>query len=137
MPLAQSWPSLIAPKLQENTGITKVVNASISGDTTANGLSRLPQLLQIHQPQWVLIELGANDGLRGFPPKRIEKNLESLIALSQSHQAKVMLMQIEIPPNYGKRYTQAFADLYPKIAEKEKVPLIPFFMEKVVLTPVG
>ena len=88
-----------------------------------------------HQPDWVLIELGANDGLRGWSPDLIRKNLTQLINLSQQSGAKVALMQIEIPPNYGKRYTKAFSNIYPELSKEMKIPLIPFFMEKVVLTP--
>lgn len=134
MALEKSWPSLIAPKLTETSDITSVVNASISGDTSGNSLARLPALLKQHSPDYVLIELGANDGLRGFPPKQIRNNLAQLISLSRESGAQVMLMQIQIPPNYGQRYSKAFADIYPALSKEMQIPLIPFFMEKVVLT---
>lgn len=89
MAIEKSWPTLIEPKLAQSSDITRVVNASISGDTTGNSLDRLPQLLEQHQPEWVLIELGANDGLRGFPPKQIRQNLTKLINLSQESGAQV------------------------------------------------
>lgn len=134
MAIEKSWPTLIEPKLAQSSDITRVVNASISGDTTGNSLDRLPQLLEQHQPEWVLIELGANDGLRGFPPKQIRQNLTKLINLSQESGAQVALMQIQIPPNYGQRYSKAFADIYPALSKEMQIPLLPFFMEKVVLT---
>lgn len=134
METSQSWPHLIEPILAKNTVIKKVINASISGDTTANGLERLPALLQDYQPNWLLIELGANDGLRGFPINIIENNLASLVRLAQENNVKPLLMQIQIPPNYGSRYTQAFFDIYPRISQEFSVPLLPFFMEKVVTT---
>lgn len=135
MPIEKSWPTLMEQRLRNDGQVEKVVNASISGDTTGNGLARLPALLDTYQPDWVLIELGANDGLRGWSPELIRKNLTQLINLSQQSGAKVALMQIEIPPNYGKRYTKAFSNIYPELSKEMKIPLIPFFMEKVVLTP--
>ncbi|WP_325893555.1 arylesterase [Grimontia sp. NTOU-MAR1] len=134
MAIEKSWPSLIEPKLTEISKITSVVNASISGDTSGNSLDRLPALLEQYSPDYVLIELGANDGLRGFPPKQIRNNLSELISLSQENGAQVMLMQIQIPPNYGQRYSKAFADIYPELSKEMQIPLIPFFMEKIVLT---
>lgn len=134
MAIEKSWPSLLAPQLVGQGTVTKVVNASISGDTSGNSLDRLPALLEQHAPAWVVIELGANDGLRGFPPKKIRENLTKLITLSQESGAKVMLMQIQIPPNYGQRYSNAFADIYPELSKEMQIPLIPFFMEKVVMT---
>ncbi|MGF1707296.1 arylesterase [Enterovibrio baiacu] len=134
MAIEKSWPSLLEPQLVDQGTVTKVVNASISGDTSGNSLDRLPALLEQHAPAWVVIELGANDGLRGFPPKKIRENLTKLITLSQESGAKVMLMQIQIPPNYGQRYSNAFADIYPELSKEMQIPLIPFFMEKVVMT---
>ena len=133
MEASQSWPQLIEPILAKNTPIRKVINASISGDTTGNGLERLPELLKLHQPNWILIELGANDGLRGFPIKTIEKNLDSLIRISQENNVKTMLMQIQAPPNYGKRYSRSFYNMYLNASKKFDVPLLPFFLEQVIL----
>lgn len=140
MSLEESWPSLLPQELQKHASITanhpiNVVNGSISGDTTGNGLARLPELLTQHQPSWVIIELGANDGLRGFPPKLIKANLTSLIQMSKDSGARIALMQIQVPPNYGKRYSQAFYDIYPSIAKEQSVPLLPFFLEYVIQQP--
>ncbi|WP_407332480.1 multifunctional acyl-CoA thioesterase I/protease I/lysophospholipase L1 [Enterovibrio sp. 27052020O] len=134
MAIEKSWPSLLEPKVVSVSPINRVINASISGDTSGNSLDRLPALLEQHSPDWVLIELGANDGLRGFPPKQIRNNLAKLITLSQESGANVAIMQIQIPPNYGQRYSKAFADIYPSLSKEMQIPLIPFFMEKVVLT---
>lgn len=130
----KSWPTLLEPILAKSTPIKKVINASISGDTTGNALDRLPKLLDQHKPTWILLELGANDGLRGFNPNIVKNNLLKLIELSKQKNSKPLLMQIQIPPNYGSRYSKTFANLYPKISQDENVPLLPFFMEKVVLT---
>ncbi|MDD9155130.1 multifunctional acyl-CoA thioesterase I/protease I/lysophospholipase L1 [Aliivibrio sp. S4TY2] len=135
MPIEQSWPSLLPLQLEKLGKITKVVNGSISGDTTGNGLDRLPTLLKQHQPNYVLIELGANDGLRGFPPQRINANLESMFTQINAANAKPLLMQIQVPPNYGKRYSQAFGSLYPALSEKHDIPLLPFFLEEVIIKP--
>ncbi|MCG7490748.1 arylesterase [Vibrio sp. Of14-4] len=132
MSIDKAWPTLL-PNVIAKTGRTlTVVNASVSGDTTGNGLDRLPTLLNTHTPDIVLIELGANDGLRGFSPKLIQDNLRQIIQLVQSRGAKALLMQIHILPNYGKRYTQAFADLYPMLSKQLDVPLLPFFLEGVI-----
>lgn len=133
MSIEQAWPSLLADTLTHHNPPIQVVNASISGDTTLNGLNRLPALLKQHKPTWVLIELGANDALRGFPVPTIKKNLTSLITQVQATQSQVLLMQIRIPPNYGKKYTQQFENIYSNLAQQYALPLLPFFMEEVVL----
>lgn len=133
MPLESAWPNKLSQNLLERGFDYQVINGSISGDTTGNGLARLPQLLEEHKPTWVLIELGANDGLRGFHPNVISKNLEQIILASQSASANVALMQIQMPPNYGQRYSQAFANIYPKLSDKYQVPLLPFFLPQVIL----
>lgn len=135
MPIEQSWPSLLPIQLEKLGKVTEVINGSISGDTTGNGLDRLPTLLEQHQPNYVLIELGANDGLRGFPPQKINANLESMFMQIKMANAQPLLMQIQVPPNYGKRYSQAFGSLYPKLSEKHDIPLLPFFLEKVIVKP--
>ncbi|SJL84639.1 Arylesterase precursor [Vibrio palustris] len=132
MPIEQAWPSLLSDKLSEKGKNVTVINASISGDTSGNGLARLPGLLKQHTPDSVLLELGANDGLRGFPPQGTEKNLRQMIDIIQNTNTKVIMMQIRIPPNYGKRYTQMFSDIYPRVAKATQTPLIPFFMEKII-----
>lgn len=135
MAIEQSWPSLLPQELAEKGIEAHVINGSISGDTTGNGLQRLPALLKQHQPDWVVIELGANDGLRGFPPTTIKQNLLQLIQQSKDAGSQVALMQIMVPPNYGKRYTEAFANVYPDIAKQQDIPLVPFFLEKVIVKP--
>ncbi|WP_431225829.1 multifunctional acyl-CoA thioesterase I/protease I/lysophospholipase L1 [Serratia sp. L9] len=135
LPVAQAWPTRLAAEWQKHPGYPKVVNASISGDTASQGLARLPELLKQHQPRWVMIELGANDGLRGFPAKDIEHDLNQIITQVIQAGAKPLLMQIHIPPNYGRRYTEAFSAIYPALATQFGIPLLPFYMEQVVIKP--
>ncbi|PFG58231.1 acyl-CoA thioesterase-1 [Vibrio sp. ES.051] len=132
MPIESSWPSLLPDVLLEHGQDVTVINASISGDTTGNSLARLPQLLNQHTPDMVLIQLGANDGLRGFPPQLITSNLSKMITMIKDSGADVVMMQIRVPPNYGKRYSDMFYDIYPKLAAHQQVKLMPFFLEKVV-----
>ncbi|MEE8059982.1 MAG: arylesterase [Pseudomonadales bacterium] len=113
----------------------QVINASISGETTAGGLSRLPKLLTQYQPSIVIIELGANDGLRGFPIKTFRDNLDQLVSLPQTANAKVLLTGMHIPPNYGPRYTQMFYASYGIIAQKYQIPLLPFLLEDIAIYP--
>ena len=135
MDIKQSWPSLLPAALLEHDKSVKVINGSISGDTTGNGLARLPQLLEEHAPDTVLIELGANDGLRGFPPKLMSSNLQSIIEQVKASGATPVMMQIRIPPNYGKRYNQQFESVFTSTSEQHKVPLLPFFLEHIILKP--
>ncbi|MBU1310120.1 MAG: arylesterase [Gammaproteobacteria bacterium] len=116
--------------LQQNTH-WQLINASISGETTAGGLARLPALLTQHKPDAVLIELGGNDGLRGFPVATAKSNLNEIISLVKQHNATPVLMQIRIPPNYGPRYVQQFSAIYPQLAEQQQVTLWPFFMDNI------
>ncbi|ORM51721.1 multifunctional acyl-CoA thioesterase I/protease I/lysophospholipase L1 [Pantoea conspicua] len=132
MSATAAWPSLLNKQWQQQP---RVINASISGDTAAQGLARLPALLKQHQPQWVLIELGGNDGLRGFPPADIAQNLRKVIDDVKAANAKPLLMQIRLPANYGRRYTEAFSGIYPDLAQQYNIPLVPFFMEQVYLKP--
>jgi len=133
MSIEHSWPSLLNKQLARQKKSSTVINASISGDTSGNGLARLPALLTQHKPRSVLIALGANDGLRGFAPQTIAANLEQIILLIQAQGAQVILMQINVPPNYGKRYSQAFSDIYPTLSKKYKLPLLPFFLKEILL----
>ncbi|MEX3070857.1 arylesterase [Vibrio alginolyticus] len=135
MPIENSWPSLLPGVLLEHGQNVTVINGSISGDTTGNGLARLPQLLEQHSPDIVLIELGANDGLRGFPPKLITANLSKMITMIKDFGAEAIVMQIRVPPNYGKRYSDMFYDIYPKLADHQQVQLMPFFLEHLVTKP--
>ncbi len=133
MSAEEAWPSLIPIELEKRNQFVTVINASVSGDTSGNGLSKLPALLQEHQPTTVLIELGANDGLRGFPPNVLKNNLNQMISLIQSSGAKAIVMQIRVPPNYGQRYQQLFENVYPQVSNETDTPLIPFFLEQVIL----
>ena len=135
MPAEQSWPMLLKQKYQQQKKPINIINASISGDTTGNGLARLPALLKQHEPDYLLIVLGANDGLRGFSPNIITNNLTQMIKLSQAKSAQVLLMQIKVPPNYGKRYNQLFTSIYPSLGESHDVPVLAFFLEQVIVKP--
>ena len=127
----QGWVSLLAERLREEAPQWQVVNASVSGDTSAGGLARLPALLEDHRPQLVLIELGGNDGLRGQPPARLQQNLAGMIARSREAGAQVVLLGMRLPPNYGQHYASAFEQVYLDLAQKKEVPLVPFFLEGV------
>lgn len=131
MSLDQGWVALMARQLAESHPDTPVVNASISGETTAGGLRRLPSLLQEHRPDVVVIELGGNDGLRGYPIPSLRDNLRQMVQLSQQAQAQVLLLPMEIPPNYGSRYTAAFRDSYRQVAESQGAVLGPFLLNGV------
>lgn len=125
------WASLLQQRLKEQGYDDQVVNASISGDTSAGGLARLPALLAEHKPQVVIIELGANDGLRGQPPAQLKQNLAAMVDDSQKAGSKVLLLGMLLPPNYGPRYTDAFAKVYRDLGSEKKVALVPFFLEGV------
>jgi len=131
----KGWVTLLQQRLDARHLFYRVVNASISGDTTANGLNRLPAALHTHLPSLVLIELGANDGLRGLPLATMSQNLSTMISLSQSQSAKVLLIGMRIPPNYGKRYTDAFFTLYASLASQYQLSLVPFLLEGVGARP--
>jgi len=133
--IGKNWTDRLQSKLDKKSLNIKIINASISGDTTANGLNRLNQALKQFQPSRVLIELGANDGLRGLPLKHIKKNLELIVQASLAYQAEVILMEIIIPPNYGKKYTDAFNQIYHDLAEQYSLSLIPFLLTDVATTP--
>jgi acyl-CoA thioesterase-1 len=128
----QGWVHLLQKRLeQQYPKQHKVVNASVSGETTSGALARLPKLLQTHRPDLVVIELGGNDGLRGQPPQMIQKNLASLIQQSQKAKAKVVVFGIKMPPNYGQAYSKAFENNYKVVSQQYKVKLLPFFMQGV------
>ncbi|WP_434086615.1 arylesterase [Shewanella acanthi] len=121
--------------LQKNVPEHEFINGSVSGETTAGGLRRLPALLESVEPQLVVVELGGNDGLRGFPPTQVENNLTKIITLAKNSGAKVLLTEIMVPPNYGPRYTQQFTQVYQDIAKEEDIELIPFFMAEIAPYP--
>lgn len=127
----QGWVSLLQERLREGGFEHQVVNASISGDTTSGGLARLPALLSQHRPQLVIIELGGNDGLRGQPAAQLQQNLARMVDLSKEAGAGVLLLGMRLPPNYGQRYTEAFARTFADVAQDKQVPLVPFLLEGV------
>jgi len=129
----QTWVALLQQRLQQEGYGYRVVNASITGDTTGNGLRRLPRALRVHQPEIVIIELGGNDGLRGLPVSVMHSNLEKMISQSRDAGAMVVLAGMLIPPNYGEDYANDFAAVYPALAREYGLPLIPFFMDGVAL----
>ncbi len=135
----QGWVALLAQRLQERKAQFKtpwqVVNASISGDTTSGGRSRLPALLAQHQPALVVIELGANDALRGLPLNMTEANLAAMVRAAKSAGAKVLVVGIAVPPNYGRKYGQDFYDLFGKVARTEGTALAPFLLAGVADGP--
>lgn len=132
VPTEEAWVALLEDKLiQEGFPSWQVVNASISGETTDGGLRRLPDLLAKHGPDIVVIELGGNDGLRGMPPTVIEQNLSRLIELTEQSGATPLLVGIQIPPNYGQRYTSMFRDIFPTLAASYEIALVPFFLEDI------
>ena len=129
------WVALLEERLDREKVQARVVNASISGDTTSGGRSRLPALLRQHRPALVVIELGGNDALRGLPLKMTRENLATMARLAREAGAKVLLLGMEMPPNYGARYGQEFRDVFTTVAKAEKTALIPFFLKGVADTP--
>jgi len=135
MSLEQGWVAELAVYLKERDGGIQVVNASISGETTAGGLRRLPLLLQENQPSIVILELGANDGLRGYSLNTLYDHLKSLVEMAQQADAKVILIPMEIPPNYGSRYTSEFRESFRQVALETNCTLAPFILDGVATNP--
>ena len=133
MPLDAAWPRLLESRLRDAGRPHRVINASITGDTTQGGRTRLPRLLERHQPAWVIIELGGNDGLRGFSLDVTRDNLTTMITSSQGAGARVLLTGILLPPNYGQGYTERFEALYGELSDEFGTLLVPFFMDGVAL----
>jgi acyl-CoA thioesterase I len=131
----QGWVTLLAQRLQAQGYGYQIVNASVSGETSSGGLERLPRALELHHPGLVILELGANDALRGLPLGGTRDNLAAMVRLAQAAGARVLLVGLRIPPNYGPRYTQEFADMFPTVANQYHLPLVPFLLEKVALDP--
>ena len=127
----QGWVHMLGERLAQGSGEHQVVNASVSGDTSAGGLARLAPLLEQHRPEVVVIELGGNDGLRGQAPAQLQQNLAAMVDRSRAAGAEVLLLGMQLPPNYGPRYTRAFAEAFERVAEEKQVPLVPFFLEGV------
>ena len=130
-----NWVSMLQSKFDNDGTSIKLINSSVSGDTTSGGLQRLKRDLQKFDPDYVLIELGGNDALRGYPIKRIKDNLQTMIALIKNNNSKSLLMQIRIPPNYGQKYTLAFERIYLELASSEEIYFLPFMLENVGLNP--
>lgn len=131
----QGWVYQLNQTLQQQKAPYTLINASISGETTAGGLTRLPRILAKQNIDYLLVELGGNDGLRGFPPSVIKNNLLQIIQLAQQKSIKVLLMEIKIPPNYGARYNQLFNQTFTKVANISDINLLSFFMESIAIRP--
>lgn len=127
----QGWVALLEKRLQESKIEAKVVNASISGETSSGGKSRLEALLKKHQPDFLVIELGGNDALRGLSLTATEANFRTMLQLSQQYKAQALLVGMRIPPNYGTQYAEQFFQMYGRLAKQEKVSLVPFLLEGV------
>jgi acyl-CoA thioesterase-1 len=127
----ESWPSLLQQELKLKGLRYRVVNASISGETALGGRQRITKALQQHHPTVVILELGANDGLRGFSTADIEANLGEIVRQAKDAHARVLLIGMRLPPNYGETYITQFRSLFPRLAKKHRVPLLPFLLEGV------
>ncbi|MEY4276824.1 MAG: hypothetical protein RI975_89 [Pseudomonadota bacterium] len=131
LPRGSGWVGLLNQEIQKQGSTWTVFNASISGETSSGGLTRLPALLKSKEPKIVFIELGANDALRGLTIEQTKNNLQKMIRLSKQAGAKVLLFGMQIPPNYGQQYTKQFRELYPALASQEDIQLLPFFLDGV------
>jgi acyl-CoA thioesterase-1 len=129
----QGWVTLLQQRLTDEGYGQRVVNASVSGETTSGGANRLPRALAQHHPQILILELGANDGLRGLPLTAARGNLATMIQAAQKARARVLLVGVQLPPNYGPAYTSGFRDLFGELAKAHKTALVPFLMEGVAL----
>jgi acyl-CoA thioesterase-1 len=133
MRLEQGWVALLQARLEAKGYGQHVVNASVTGETTGGGLARLPRALDTHSPSVVIVELGGNDGLRGLPVADIRRTLDSIVARAQQSGARVLLVGMRIPPNYGPAYTRGFEQVYGDLARTRHLPFVPFFLEGVAL----
>jgi len=133
VPVEQGWVALLQGRLKREGYEYRVVNASASGETTGGALVRLPRTLEVQKPSVVIVELGGNDGLRGLPIPDVRRNFDAILGLAKQAGARTLLVGMRIPPNYGPAYTRAFHDLYGELASRHKVPLVPFFLERVAL----
>ncbi len=131
----QGWVELLRTKLKQEGYGYQVINASVSGETTAGGLARLPRALSLHHPQIVILELGGNDGLRALPLDQMRDNLRNMIELSASSGARTLLLGMRIPPNYGPDYTEQFRAVFVDVARDKKTPVVPFLLADIALTP--
>ena len=131
----QGWVSLLARKVSQLGYGFRVINASVSGETTAGGLGRLPHALELQQPRILILELGANDGLRSLPLADTRDNLDKMITLARARGVTVLLLGMRLPPNYGERYTTGFYNIYTELAQAHKLTLVPFLLDQVALNP--
>ena len=129
----QGWVELLKTRLKTQGYGYQVINASVSGETTAGGLARLPRALELHHPSIVIIELGGNDGLRALPIAQFRDNLTQLVALASASGAKVLLLGMRMPPNYGPQYTEQFAKVFSDLARDKKIPSVPFLLTDIAL----
>ena len=129
----QGWVELLKTRLKAQGYGYQVINASVSGETTAGGLARLPRALELHHPGIVIIELGGNDGLRALPIPQFRDNLTQLVALASASGAKVLLLGMRMPPNYGPQYTEQFAKVFSDLAQYKKIPAVPFLLTDIAL----
>ena len=130
---SQNWTTLLKSSFSKEGKSLKIINSSISGDTTSGGLSRISRDLNTYKPDFVLVELGGNDALRGYPISRIKQNLLKIISIISDNQSIPIIMQIKIPPNYGKKYIEAFENIYSEVASETDAKLISFMLENVAL----
>ena len=135
LPIEQGWVTLLANRLRKEGYGFQVVNASVSGETTTGGLARLGRALDTHHPAIVILELGANDGLRGLPLATTRSNLEAMVSMAAQPPRRTLLLGMRMPPNYGERYTREFAALFPAAARRPHVTLLPFFLDGVAGNP--
>lgn len=135
IPREAGWPALLETRLRERDTGWRVVNASVSGETTHGGLTRLPSVLAAHRPRLTILALGANDGLRGLPPAQTARNLERMIGLAKKQGSEVLLVGMRLPPNYGPAYTAKFQALFAEVAKREKVRLLPFLLDGIATRP--
>lgn len=131
MPVEEGWVALLSHYLVENNLDWQVLNYSQSGETTGGGRQRLQPLLKTHRPNIVIIELGGNDGLRGLPPRLIERNLDAMISLAHKYDAIVLLVGMRLPPNYSDKYTKAFENIFTRLSQKYELAFVPFLLEDV------
>jgi acyl-CoA thioesterase I len=131
----QGWVELLKTRLSTQGYGYQVINASVSGETTAGGLARLPRALALHHPNIVILELGGNDGLRALPTSQMQANLKQMIELATAAGAKVLLLGMRMPPNYGQQYTDQFARVFSDLARDKKLPLVPFLLTDIALSP--
>lgn len=135
LPQQQGWVALLQQKLQQENHHAHIINASISGETSSGGLTRIDDALSKFKPEIVILELGANDGLRGLPIKTTRANLEAMLKKIKKTGAKVLLLGMKMPPNYGASYTAEFSDMYPQLAKAQRTSLVPFMLENVAAKP--